>query len=318
MSPTFYEFFAGGGMARAGLGGGWSCLFANDFDPKKAASYAANWGEDHMKVGDVAELKTDDLPGQADLAWASFPCQDLSLAGVGAGLRGSRSGTFWPFWNLVKALRAEGRTPRTIVLENVYGTITSHGGKDFAAICTALAAEQYRFGAMLIDAVHFVPQSRPRQQGAPAHSRSPVDVEESCRPMVAAQRQDPFTKADLAWSDASVRIGWSGPQPFRLQLIRSPVFHRPTMRVATSGDRRRPFNNAPVKLARPVCKTVPADLRKILTQCGDIGVGADAVEPFEHERHILALLASRGDWDFLIVDRAAYGVREDFRLLLAG
>src|SRR3984893_3046254 len=68
----------------------------------------------------------------------------------------------------------------------------------------------------------------------------------------------------------------------------------------------------------PVCKTVPADLRKIPTQCGDIGVGADAVEPFEHERRILALLASRGDWDFLIVDRAADGVREDFRLLLAG
>src|SRR5580704_12385212 len=105
---------------------------------------------------------------------------------------------------------------------------------------------------------------------------------------------------------------------FPLQLIRSPGFHRPIMRVATSGDRRRPFKNAPVKLARPVCKTVPADLRKIPTQCGDIGVVADAVEPFEHERRILALLASRGDWDFLIVDRAADGVREDFRLLLAG
>ena len=105
---------------------------------------------------------------------------------------------------------------------------------------------------------------------------------------------------------------------FRMQLIRSPRFHRPIMRVATSGDRRRPFKNAPVKLARPVCKTVPADFRKIPTQCGDIGVVADAVEPFEHERRILALLASRGDWDFLIVDPAADGVREDFRLLLAG
>ena len=31
----FYEFFAGGGMVRAGLGPGWSCLFANDIDPKK-------------------------------------------------------------------------------------------------------------------------------------------------------------------------------------------------------------------------------------------------------------------------------------------
>src|SRR5258705_5701197 len=104
----------------------------------------------------------------------------------------------------------------------------------------------------------------------------------------------------------------------RLQLIRSPGFHRPIMRVATSGDRRRPFKNSPVKLARPVCKTVPADLRKIPTQCGDIGVGADAVEPFEHKRHILTLLSSRGDWDFLIVDRPAYGVREAFSMLLAG
>ena len=105
---------------------------------------------------------------------------------------------------------------------------------------------------------------------------------------------------------------------FLLQLIRSPGFNQPIMRVATSGGRRCPFKNAPVKLARPVCKTVPADLRKIPAQCGYIGVVADAVEPFEHERRILALLASRGDWDFLIVDRAACGVREDFRLLLPG
>src|SRR6478735_4093878 len=105
---------------------------------------------------------------------------------------------------------------------------------------------------------------------------------------------------------------------FRFQLIRSPGFHRPIMRVATSGGRRRPFKNAPVKLARPVCKTVPADLGKIPTQCGHIGVVADAVEPLEHERRILALLASRSDWDFLIVDRAADGLREDFRLLLTG
>ncbi len=162
MTLGYYEFFAGGGMVRAGLGLGWTCLFANDFDSKKAASYAANWGDEHLSVGDVAGLKTQDLPGRADLAWASFPCQDLSLAGVGAGLKGSRSGTFWPFWNLMKALRAERRAPRAIVLENVYGALTSHGGKDFAAICAALAGQDYHFGAMLIDAVHFVPQSRPR------------------------------------------------------------------------------------------------------------------------------------------------------------
>src|SRR5229473_7358815 len=112
-------------------------------------------------------------------------------------------------------------------------------------------------------------------------------------------------------SDHHATAGSGGADlSFPAQLIRSPGFHRPIMRVASSGDRRRPFKNAPVKLARPVCKTVPADLRKIPRQCGDIGVVADAVEPFEHERHILAFLASRGDWDFLVVDRAADGVRE--------
>lgn len=79
-------------MARAGLGDGWRCLFANDFDERKAASYAANWGSDHLLVKDVAEVKVKDLPGEADLVWASFPCQDLSLAGDGAGLKGERSG----------------------------------------------------------------------------------------------------------------------------------------------------------------------------------------------------------------------------------
>ncbi len=149
-------------MARAGLGSDWKCIFANDLDPKKAASYAENWGDEYLWVGDVAKMALKDLPGAADLAWASFPCQDLSLAGVRAGLRGERSGTFWPFWGLIQALVSEDRAPRLIVLENVLGALTSHGGKDFATIGDALTEAGYRFGAVVINAVYFVPQSRPR------------------------------------------------------------------------------------------------------------------------------------------------------------
>jgi DNA (cytosine-5)-methyltransferase 1 len=160
--PTFYEFFAGGGMARAGLGSGWRCVFANDFDFKKGATYRLNWGaEDTLFVGDVRSVRADDLPA-ADLAWASFPCQDLSLAGGGAGLKGERSGTFYPFWDVMKGLIATDRAPRVIALENVVGTLTSHGGKDFTAICKTFADAGYRYGALVIDAALFVPQSRPR------------------------------------------------------------------------------------------------------------------------------------------------------------
>ncbi len=158
----YYEFFSGGGLVRAALGSMWRCLFANDFDHKKNASYQANWGSLELKPGDVRELTTSDLPGTPDLAWASFPCQDLSLAGMGAGLRGERSGTFWPFWGLIRALKAEGRSPRMVVLENVCGALTSHGGKDFNAIAEALFSEGYKFGAIVVDAALFVPQSRKR------------------------------------------------------------------------------------------------------------------------------------------------------------
>jgi DNA (cytosine-5)-methyltransferase 1 len=97
----YYEFFAGGGMVRAGLGVGWRCLFANDFDLKKSRIYRENWGDGgELKTANVASLQTSDLPGTPNLIWASFPCQDLSLAGAGAGLRGERSGTFWPFGRL--------------------------------------------------------------------------------------------------------------------------------------------------------------------------------------------------------------------------
>jgi len=149
-------------MARAGLGPSWTCLLSNDIDEKKGAAYQQNWGSKELKIEDVARLSTHNLPGTADLAWASFPCQDLSLAGNGAGLKGARSGTFWLFWSLMKDLAQQGRAPALIVLENVCGAITSHDGKDFAALTSALADESYHFGALVIDAVHFVPQSRPR------------------------------------------------------------------------------------------------------------------------------------------------------------
>ena len=162
----FIEFFAGGGMARAGLEPHWDCAFANDFSLMKAGAYCTNWGSDHFRLEDVNRLTTCDLPGFADLAWASFPCQDLSLAGSAAGLgtkdSQTRSGAFWAFWELICNLAAEGRAPPLIVLENVYGAITSNSGRDFGAICTALVKEGYSIGALVIDACLFVPQSRPR------------------------------------------------------------------------------------------------------------------------------------------------------------
>lgn len=142
---------------------------ANDNSKMKRDCYVDNWKEsEHFKCKDVNLLSVSDLPGQADLAWASFPCQDLSLAGKYAGIGNSsdveqtRSGAFWGFWKLMQAKAKIDQLPSMIVLENVYGILTANGGEDFRVLGDALAALGYRIGALLIDAVHFLPQSRPR------------------------------------------------------------------------------------------------------------------------------------------------------------
>lgn len=222
----FYEFFAGGGMARAGLGDGWSCLFANDFSEMKARAYIENWGSEHFVCGDVARIGANQLPQQADLVWASFPCQDLSLAGNCRGLGDAasevmtRSGTFWPFWVLMMKLREEKRAPRLIVLENVIGALTSRNGRDFEAICEALRTGGYRYGAVVMDANHFVPQSRPRVFFIAVDKDLPVS------PALHGADANPFWHpavlcgAHARLSDVAARewMWWSMPSPPRRNI----------------------------------------------------------------------------------------------------
>jgi DNA (cytosine-5)-methyltransferase 1 len=155
-------------MVRAGLGGRWKCQFANDFDPLKVQVYADNWGEREICEEDIHRVEAADLGRRTDLAWASFPCQDLSTAGSGLGIGQAggtdrtRSGTFWAFIDLMKGLKANGRLPRIVVLENVVGLLTINGGKEFKAVLAALDSLCMRVGAVVMDARHFLPQSRPR------------------------------------------------------------------------------------------------------------------------------------------------------------
>ena len=136
---TFCEFFAGIGLVRDGLSrSGWTCVFANDIDPKKQELYEGHFGDsDHFHLGDVWETQeiVSRIPGSPFLATASFPCIDLSLAGHWRGFDGDHSSSFFGFTNALAQLGA--RRPMMILLENVTGFITSHEGKDFAAAATA-------------------------------------------------------------------------------------------------------------------------------------------------------------------------------------
>jgi len=228
---SFYEFFAGGGMARKGLGPGWTCLFANDFDFKKGLTYQANFGAAELKVADIRAITLADLPGIADLMWGSFPCQDLSLAGVGAGLKGERSGTFYPFWDVVRALKKDGRAPKLIALENVCGTLTSHGGKDFEAICRTFSKSGYRCGALVINADLFVPQSRPRLFVIGVRDDLPIDPA-----LLSPEPLAPFHTRGLCRAVAALpkalqakRLWWNVPTPsHRVSTFAEEIEEAPT------------------------------------------------------------------------------------------
>lgn len=162
--PKALEFFAGIGLARMGLeAAGFRVAWANDYEPDKKAMYDAQFGkaDGHAFVlGDIGKVSVSDLPTDASLAWASSPCTDLSLAGGRAGLAGVQSGTFWQFIRLLREL--DGSRPSVVVLENVIGLATSHGGDDLAAAIRAFNDLGYSVDVLALDARRFLPQSRPR------------------------------------------------------------------------------------------------------------------------------------------------------------
>lgn len=156
------EFFAGIGLMRMGLEkAGWATVWANDIDSDKVAMYRHHFGDadDHLVHGDVHLLDPKAIPS-VTLATASFPCTDLSLAGARRGLAGSGSGAFWGFIDAMKGMG--DRRPPLVLLENVTGFLTSHEGNDFRDACLALNELGYSVDAFIIDAAHFVPQSRQR------------------------------------------------------------------------------------------------------------------------------------------------------------
>ena len=156
--PTFVDFFAGSGLVTQGVKHACLPVWSNDICPKKAAIYSANHGVDHFHLGSIVQVKGVKIP-EGDIVWASFPCQDLSLAGKMGGLAASRSGLFWEWLRVLDEMPTK---PTVIALENVVGLLSANGGSDFHLLYEALRARSYKVGPMLLDARLWVPQSRPR------------------------------------------------------------------------------------------------------------------------------------------------------------
>ncbi|MHA7872695.1 MAG: DNA cytosine methyltransferase [Hyphococcus sp.] len=274
---TVLEFFAGGGMVRLGLGDSWRCLLANDLDPMKCEAYRANFGGGELIESDIGALSINDLPStRADLAWGSFPCQDLSLAGARAGIAGGRSSAFFPFWSLMEAMAAEGRAPLMIALENVTGLISSNGGRDFACVIERLTGAGYRTTACVLDAQRFTPQSRPRlfilgfsKELTPPAVLSPLMDETTPESLIRAQAAM-SAKAKTSWF-------WLGERPqaqrnSRLSNIidwTAPVWDAPSKTQALIDMMSRPQRARLEKIAANRARRAGAAFRRTRIENGE-------------------------------------------------
>lgn len=155
---TCLDFFSGSGLVSVGLASRFSTIWANDISAKKAKVFNANHPAGILHVGSIETILGKDIP-LADLSWGSFPCQDLSLAGDMKGLYASRSGLFWQWLRVMDEMPVR---PSIVVAENVVGLVSVDNGKYYVVVHNELSKRGYHVGAVMLDAVNWVPQSRKR------------------------------------------------------------------------------------------------------------------------------------------------------------
>jgi DNA (cytosine-5)-methyltransferase 1 len=105
--------------------------------------------------GDVREVKA--LPGETEALSAGFPCQDLSQAGLTAGIGGKRSGLVGEVFRLL-----DGQALPWVILENVSFMLRLDRGRAMRTLVEAFEERGYRWAYRVVNSQSFLPQRRER------------------------------------------------------------------------------------------------------------------------------------------------------------
>ena len=147
--------FAGIGGLEVGLGeaGHRASLFC-EISPAARAVLAARFPGIPCEP-DVLRLSS--LPGDVELLVGGFPCQDLSQAGLTAGIEGSRSGLVGRVFDIL-----DKRPVPWVLLENVSFMLQLDRGRALATLVEAFEERGYRWAYRVVNSLAFLPQRRER------------------------------------------------------------------------------------------------------------------------------------------------------------
>ena len=157
-----FEAFAGIGtqrMALRNLGIEHEVVAIAEIDKFALKSYEAIHGRVN-NLGDISKIKTEDIPDH-DLFTYSFPCQDISVAGLGKGLdknSGTRSGLLWECEKVIEVKR-----PKYLLMENVKNLVGKKHKHNFEKWLKRLEELGYSNYWQVLNAKDYgIPQNRER------------------------------------------------------------------------------------------------------------------------------------------------------------
>lgn len=157
------ELFAGIGsqtQALKNIGVPHEVVAISEIDKYAIQSYEAIHGK-VKNMGDIRAIK--ELP-KADMWTYSFPCQDISVAGKGAGIKeGTRSGLLFEVERLLKVAAENGTLPKYLLLENVKNLVSKKFRADFDSWLFCLSELGYANYWKVLNAKDYgIPQNRER------------------------------------------------------------------------------------------------------------------------------------------------------------
>lgn len=153
---------------------------------------------------DLTTLRS--LPRDVDLVCAGFPCQDLSQAGLTAGLDGERSGLIGEVFRLLSRRRVP-----TVVVENVPFMLQLNGGSAMRAIVDEFERRGYRWAYRVVDTFGFgLPQRRERVFLVASRALDPCQVLLSDdAPLARPQAPVGQVAHGFYWTEGLGGLGWA-------------------------------------------------------------------------------------------------------------